>query len=175
MFAGLDVNDFGYRVLFLLHILFVVVGFGSSFAYPALASRARRLPPAEGHAIGHATLGISKGVTTYPIWAAGLVGIILVGVSNEWKFSQAWVSIAFVLFFAAVIFAWFVHMPNLRKMDALQEELLAGAPSGSGGPPPQVAELQARGKRAGMYSGLLHLAFLVLVIDMIWKPGSPVG
>ena len=84
-------------------------------------------------------------LTTYPIWAAGLFGIILVGVSDRWKFSQAWVSIAFVLFFAAVIFAWFVHVPNLKKMDELQEELLAmdGAPP-AGGPPPQVAELQAR-------------------------------
>jgi hypothetical protein len=168
--AKLLQEDFGYRFLYLLHILFIVVGFGTSFAYPALASRARKLPPAEGHAIGHSTLEISKGLTTYPIWAAGAVGIILVGVSEQWKFSQAWVSIAFVLFFAAVLFAWFVHVPNLKKMDALQEELLAAAPTPGAGPPPQVAELQARGKRAGMNGGLLHLAFLLLVIDMIWKP-----
>ena len=169
--AKLLQEDFGYRFLYLLHIVFIVVGFGTSFAYPALARRARQLPPAEGHAIFHASLQMSRGLTTYPIWAAGLVGIILVGVSEQWKFSQAWISIAFVLFFAAVLFAWFVHTPNLKKMDELQEALLAGAPpSGQGGPPPQVAELEARGKRAGMTGGLLHLAFLLLVIDMIWKP-----
>jgi HAMP domain-containing protein len=172
VFAGLQTVDFGYRVLYLLHILLIIVGFGTSFAYPALASRARQLPPAEGHAIGHASLAISKGLTTYPIWAAGAVGIILVAVSESWEFSQAWVSIAFVLFFGAVLFAWFVHMPNLRKLDALQEEVLAGPPS-QGAPPPQIAEIQERGKRAGMYGGLLHLAFLLLVIDMIWKPGFP--
>jgi MFS family permease len=175
VFAGLDVNDFGYRILLLLHLLLVIVGFGSSFAYPALAARARKLTPSEGHAIGHATLDISRGVTTYPIWAAGLVGIVLVGVSNEWKFSQSWVSIAFVLFLAAVLFAWFVHVPNLKKIDALQEELLTAAPPAAGGPPPQVAEVEQRAKRAGMYGGLLHLVFLLLVIDMIWKPGSPIG
>jgi hypothetical protein len=169
VFAALVKGDFGYDVLYLLHILLIVVGFGTSFAYPALAARARQLPPAEGHAIGHASLGISKGLTTYPIWAAGAVGIVLVAVSEGWKFSQAWVSIAFVLFFASALFAWFVHMPNLKRLDALQEELLAGPPS-QGSPPPQVAEIQARGKRAGMYGGLLHLAFLLLVIDMIWKP-----
>lgn len=174
MFAGLLPDTFGYRILFLLHLVLVVVGFGTSFAYPALAARARKLPPAEGHAIGHAMLEISKPLTTYPIWAAGAVGIILVGVSEQWKFSQAWVSISFVLFFGAVIFAWFVHMPNLKKMDGLQEELLAmEGPPPAGGPPPQVTELQARGKRAGMYGGLLHLVFLLLVIDMIWKPGYP--
>jgi hypothetical protein len=169
VFAGLQVDDFGYRVLLLLHILLVIVGFGTSFAYPALAARARKLSPVEGHAIGHASLEISPGVTTYPIWAAGAIGIILVAVSEGWEFSQAWISIAFVLFFASVLFAWFVHVPNLKRLDALQEELLAGPPA-QGSPPPQVAEIQARGKRAGMYGGLLHLAFLLLVIDMIWKP-----
>jgi hypothetical protein len=168
--AKLFADDFGYRLLLLLHLLFVIVGFGTSFAYPALASRARKLPPAEAHAIGHATLQIARPLTTYSIWLAGLFGIVLVGASEQWKFSQAWVSIAFVLFFAAAIFSWFVHVPTLQKMDALQEELLAGPPPTAGGPPPQVAELQARGKRAGMYGGLLHLAFLLLVIDMIWKP-----
>lgn len=171
MFAGLFQEDFGYRFLLLLHLVLVIVGFGSSFVYPALASRARKLAPAEGYAINHAALGLSKGLTTYPIWAGGATGIILVGVSEQWEFSQAWVSIAFVLFFAAALFAWFVHTPNLNKMDALQAELVAGGASpGQGGPPPQVVELQARGKRAGMYGGLLHLAFVLLVIDMIWKP-----
>jgi uncharacterized membrane protein len=170
-FAGLFQDDFGYRVLYLLHILLIVVGFGTSFAYPALARRARQLPPAEGHAISHASLAISSGLTTYPIWAAGAVGIVLVAVGEGWEFSQTWVSIAFVLFFFGVLFAFFVHSPNLKRMDALQEELLAGPASTAGGPPPQVAELQERGKRAGMYGGILHLVFLLLVIDMIWKPG----
>jgi hypothetical protein len=171
VFAKLFEFDFGYRFLLLLHIVLVVVGFGSSFVYAALASRARKLPPVEGHAIGHASLEVSKGLTTYPIWAAGFVGVVLVGASEQWKFSQAWVSIALVIFIAAALFAWFVHTPNLKKMDELQEEMLAmDGPPPAGGPPPQVAELQARGKKAGMFGGLLHLAFLILVIDMIWKP-----
>ncbi len=172
MFAKLYDFDFGYRVLLLLHILLVIVGFGSTFVYASLASRARKLPPVEGHAIGHASLEVSKGLTTYPIWAAGFFGIVLVGVSEQWKFSQAWVSIAFVLFIIGVVVSYFVHTPNLKAIDALQERLIAGdvtAPS-AGGPPPEVGELQSRGKRAGMTGGVLHLIFLLLVIDMIWKP-----
>jgi hypothetical protein len=170
--AGLEVTSFGYKFLYLLHILFVIVGFGSTFVYPALASRARKLAPTEGHAIGHATLDVSHWLTTYPIWAAGVVGAVLVGVSEGWKFSQAWVSIAFVLFFFGVLFSAFVHSPNIKAMDALQEKLIAGdaAAPAAGGPPPEVAELQARGKRAGMTGGILHLVFLMLVIDMVWKP-----
>ena len=75
-----------------------------------------------------------------------------------------------VVFLAAALFAWFVHTPNLKKMDKLRRSSSKDGAPAAGGPPPQVAELQARGKRAGMNGGLLHLAFLLLVIDMIWKP-----
>jgi hypothetical protein len=170
--AKLAFDDFGYRFLFLLHITFVIVGFGSTFVYAAMASRARKLSPVEGHAIGHASIEVGKGITTIPIYLSALFGIILVAVSEQWKFSQAWVSIAFVLFIVGIVVSTFVHTPNLKAMDALQERLIAGdaAPSPSGGPPAEVAELQARGKRAGMTGGILHLLFLLMVIDMIWKP-----
>lgn len=169
--AELAANSFGYRFLFLLHILFIVVGFGTSFAYPALARKARALPPAEGHAIGRSILEINMMWTTVPIWLAGLVGIVMVAVGEGIDFDQTWVSIAFALFFFGVLFAWFVHGANLKKMDALRQRLLAGGPPSGGGPPPEVAELQQRGKRAAMYGGILHLVFLLLVIDMIWQPG----
>lgn len=173
MFAGLFRNDFGYQFLYLLHIVLVVVGFGSSFVYPALAARARKLAPAEGYAVNHAALSLSKILTTYPIWGAGLVGIVLVGVSEEWEFSQQWVSIAFILFIVGIGVASLVHSPNLKKMDVLQERLVSGAaaPPAAGGPPAEVGELEMRGKRAAMTGGILHLVFLLLVIDMIWKPG----
>jgi uncharacterized membrane protein len=165
-------GDFGYDLLYTLHILAIVIGFGTTFAYPVYARRARQLPPNEGYAITHTSIEVGKILTTYVIWAAGLFGIILVGVSDAWEFSQTWVSIAFVLFFFGVLFSWFVHSPNLKKMDELQARLVAGdaKPNPGGGPPPEVAELQARGKRAGMTGGILHLVFLLLVIDMIWKP-----
>jgi hypothetical protein len=175
LLADLAWNSFGYRFLYLLHILFVIVGFGSTFVYAALASRARKLSPVEGHAISHASLDVGKGLTTFPIYGAGLVGIILVLVGEGWKFSQTWISIAFLLFIIGIAVSAFVHTPNLKAMDALQEQLIAGqaAAPATGGPPPEVAELQARGKRAGMTGGILHLIFLLLVIDMIWKPGFP--
>jgi uncharacterized membrane protein len=175
MVVALFKGDFGYDLLYLLHILTIVVGFGTTFAYPAYARRARQLPPNEGYAIGHTSLEVSKVLTTYMIWAAGLFGIILVAVGDAWEFSQTWVSIAFVLFFFGVLFSWFVHTPNLKRMDALQAALVAGeaTPNPAGGPPAEVEELQQRGKRAGMYGGILHLVFLLLVIDMIWKPGWP--
>jgi hypothetical protein len=170
--ADLAFDSFGYRFLYLLHILFIVVGFGSTFVYPALARRARSLTPPEGHAISHASIEVSKGMTNYSIYGAGIVGVVLVSVSEGFKFSQTWITIAFVLFFLGVAISLGLHGPNLRAMDALQEKLLAGdAKPAGGGPPPEVAELEQRGKRAAMIGGILHLIFLLLVIDMIWKPG----
>jgi hypothetical protein len=61
-------------------------------------------------------------------------------------------------------------------MNALQNQLLAGPPPGAApasGPPPQVAELEARGKKAAMFGGILHLLLTLLLLDMVFKPGGP--
>jgi hypothetical protein len=166
-------GSFAYKFVFMLHILCIVVGFGTSFLYPVLASKARALPPNEGYAVNHTAFSVSKYLTTYPIYAAGVFGLTLVILSDKaYTFSQTWVSVAFVLFFIAVLFAGFVHVPNLKAMDELSGKLARGeATPSKEGPPKEVLELQERGPRAGMYGGLLHLLFLLLVIDMIWKPG----
>jgi uncharacterized membrane protein len=167
--AGLTSNTFGYRFFFLLHILCVIVGFGSSFVYPILGAQSRHRPASEAKALGDATLAAAKAVTTPVIYAAIFTGALLVGVSEEWKFSQAWVSIALVLAIISAVFAALVHVPNLRKMNELVGEMAsAGAPTG--GPPPQAAELHTRSAAAARNAGIMHLLFLLLVIDMIWKP-----
>jgi hypothetical protein len=170
--ARLFTDDLGYRILLLLHLIAVVVGFGSSFVWPALASRARKMEPAQAYAINSTGLAVSKGLTTYAIYAAGFFGLVLVLVGEPWEFSQTWISIALTLFIVGVGISIFLHAPNLKAMNALQESLVSGGGTPTqGGPPAEVAELQERGKRAGMYGGLLHLIFLLLMIDMIWKPG----
>lgn len=164
---------FLYKFVFLLHITLVVVGFGSSFVYGLLAVQARKLEPKESYAVNHAAFSISKYLTTYPIYAAMVCGIILVVLSDKlFTFSQTWVSLAFVLSLVAILVANLLLYPNTKAMDALQEKLASGqvTPGADGGPPKEVAELQERGGKQGMYSGILHLIFLLLMIDMIWKP-----
>ncbi|MBI2704653.1 MAG: hypothetical protein HYX32_05100 [Actinobacteria bacterium] len=170
-------TSFLYKLVFLLHLASVVVGFGSSFVYPVLGAKARGLGPSspkESYAIAHAGLETSKIITTPMIYAAGAFGIVLVFLSEgAFKFSQAWISIAFLLFIAAALIAALLHLPNLKAMDALQAKLAAGTvtPNPAGGPPAEVAELAERGSKAGAYGGLLHVLWLLLMIDMIWKPG----
>ena len=58
-------------------------------------------------------------------------------------------------------------------MDELEEQLVVGSvkAGADGGPPKEVAELGERSSKAAMYGGVLHVIWLLLMIDMIWKPG----
>jgi hypothetical protein len=157
-------DSFVYNLVLLLHLLTAVVGFGSSFVWPALAARARKMEPAQGYALTNLSLQLGKPLTTYPIYASGAFGLVLVILSaaddfGPYAFDQTWISLAFLLFIAAALVAAFLHYPNLKKMDALQARLVSGEAK--------------RGKQAAMYGGILHLLFLLLMIDMVWKPGSP--
>ncbi len=166
-------GSFPYQVVYLIHLVCIIIGFGSSFVYPMLAVRSRKLAPRESYAINHAVFEISPYLTSYPIYGAGAAGIVLIFLSDEvFSFSQTWISIALLVYVLAVLVALLLHGPNLKAMDELQAKLVE-APAGEPGsaPPPEVDELTERGQKAAMYGGLLHLFWLILMIDMIWKPG----
>jgi hypothetical protein len=168
---GYDLGIF--KVVYLIHLAAVVIGFGSSFVYPVLAARSRNLPAREAYTVNHLALEISPFLTSYPIYVAGGAGLLLVVIGNPiTSFSQTWISIAMLVYVLALLVAIFLHGPNLKAMDALQAELLDAPPGEPGAaPPPEVAELEERGQKAAMYGGVLHVAWFILMIDMIWKPG----
>jgi hypothetical protein len=174
-FADLATDTFGWKLLFLLHLLCVTVGFGSTFVYPLLGKIASERTAAEGTVLTDAALYAAKRVTTPVIYAAGFFGLVL-AIVGPYDMGKAWIAIAIVLFAAAVVFAGFVHVPNLVAMNKLSHQLSDAGPPPAGvapsGPPPQVAQIEARGKRAAMNGGILHLVFLLLMLDMIWKPGA---
>jgi hypothetical protein len=164
-------DAFAYKLFLLLHLLCVIVGFGSTFVWSALMPQVERMEPSAGLDVSQRVYTLSKRLTSPFIWAAGLFGIILVVLSDKaWKFDQAWVSIAFVLFIIGVVLATFVLLPTNRKVIALQEQLVNASPAPGEGAPAGVAELKAANARVGMIGGILHLIFLLLMIDMIWKP-----
>jgi hypothetical protein len=175
---------FPYQLVFLLHLGCVVIGFGSSFVYPLLSARTRAMWSEDSkaaYAIDHAALQVSKVVTSPFIYAAAVFGLILAIMGSMdsatfyqgFKFSQGWISAAFVLFFAGLAVELGLHRPNLNAMDDLEEQLASGAvgAGADGGAPKQVAELEERRPRVAMYGGILHVLWLLLMIDMIWKPG----
>ena len=170
MFAELLPNDTGYRLLLLGHLLFVIVGFGSTFVWVFVGPFAQRNPGPVAVGLSDFAVNTGKIVSVYCIWLAGAFGLAL-GIAAEYM-DQLWLQLALPLYLIAIAFSFFVHVPNLLKMNALGHQLAAGPPpgAGGGGPPPQVLEMQARGKAAARNGGILHVLFFVVLILMIWKP-----
>ncbi len=170
MELALHRGDFFYDLVLWFHLLTAIVGFGSSFVWPFYAGQARTAGPAISLWNSRTSLRGSPYFTTYMIYAVGLTGILLIIVSDgAIEFSDAWISIAFLLYIVALVVSLGFHYPNLKAMLTLQEEL-ENAPPSAGGPPPQVAELAERGKKAGMYGGILHLLFVLILLDMVFRP-----
>jgi uncharacterized membrane protein len=167
-------GSFLYNVVYLLHLITVVVGFGSALAVSFLAARARDLDPAQGRALSTVAHQLGRSLTTGPVIATGLLGLLLVILSDEvYKFSQTWVSVAFLLYFAVVGVIVFLIAPNDKAMDALTTQLADGSVtvSKSGGQPKEAVELAERAKKAAAFTGIVHLLWMLLLIDMVWKPG----
>jgi hypothetical protein len=176
--ADLAPTDSGYRLLLLGHLLAVIVGFGSSFVWPFLGIEASKQRGAAAGTLSDFAMKYATLVTTYPIWAAGVFGGLLVATGPR-GLDETWVGMAMGLFIVMVLFAALVHVPNLKKMNTLGHELMnLGGPApgsqtaGASGPPPQAIEMEARGKAAARNGGILHLAFAVVLVLMVWQPGA---
>jgi hypothetical protein len=168
-------HDTPYKIVFLLHIFAVIVAFAPAFIWP-LIGRHRAL--GDTGAPGAATSGLATpeapaGVTS-PLVSrvlnplvhggalvlAGLFGIALIGMAGNdlFKFSQSWISIAFLLWFLmlAVLFAGLYPAERRLSDPDLSHDR-------------RIALVQ----RLSMLYGMLHLLLLLQLIDMIFKPGGP--
>jgi uncharacterized membrane protein len=168
-----------YKVVLVLHLVTVIVGFGGLavtgfFGAVAAARRGR-----EGAAVGEA---VDKGYkfAEWPIYAVPILGIVLVLMSEDvFTFGQLWISLSFVLYIVAIGLLHGVHLPTVRRINALLGELAgggteaAGGPEAGGGAPPQAAELDKLGAKAGAVGGVLNLIGVVVVFLMVFKPGFP--
>jgi uncharacterized membrane protein len=167
------IGSAAYKVVFMLHIISIIVGFGGVMLNGIYGAEAKKRKGPEGAAIGQANLAVSKiaekVIMSIPVW-----GIILVLLSDgSWKFSQPWVGAALVLFVAVYAFAFFVQLKNQERMTELATELAAGGPppAGASGPPPQVAEMEGLEKKLGMGGAFLSLMVVVMIYLMVFKPG----
>ncbi|MGH9226460.1 MAG: DUF2269 family protein [Acidimicrobiales bacterium] len=173
----MGVNSGFYKFILLLHIFTVIAGFGPTIIAPFFGMEAKARRGREGLAIAEATEKVIATRAELFIYAVPIFGILLVLVSDDsWKFSQTWISLSFLLYIAALAIVHTVHMPNLKAMNRAMAVLAEGPPPGAGaatgGPPPQVAELEERGRKAGMVGGLLNLMLIAVLVLMIWKPGA---
>lgn len=177
----MGLNSGVYKLLLVLHLLAVIVGFGPTVLAGVFGAKAKARRGPQGQAIAEATFEVVKDWAEKFIYAVPVLGILLVLASDDaWQFSDAWISFSFLLYFVGLGVVHGAHLPNLRRMNSLMAELSAGAPPAggpppgamAGGPPPQVAELEERGKRAAAIGGFLNVLLVIIVVLMVWKPGS---
>jgi hypothetical protein len=76
-----------------------------------------------------------------------------------------------LVYVTAIAISHAVLIPGHKKINALLLEMEQGGPP-AGGPPPQVAQLQAIGKRMAAAGATLNVFVVVFLVLMIWKPGS---
>ena len=141
------VNSTGYKVMLLIHILAVVIGFAPAWLTPVLM----RLTAAGDKA---AADGLETSILRFSlpgIAVAGLLGFGLAGMSDKYySMSQLWLSAAAVLWLILLAVIAFVARPAVKAFR-----------DGNEG---------ARGK-VMMSTGITHLILVVMIFLMIWKPG----
>ena len=154
-----------------------IIGIGGVFLLGLFGREAGARKGIQGQAIAETAYKVGH-VAEFFIYAIPIFGIALLFMSTTngnhvYWFDQTWVSLALLLYIGAIGFSHGVHLPNLRKMNALMAELNAGGPppAGAAGPPPQAVELEQRGKRAAMNGAILNVTVTIIVILMVWKPG----
>jgi uncharacterized membrane protein len=161
-----------YNIVKVLHILCAIVGFGAVTLNGLYGAQIRARGGTEAAAIGQAVYRVST-VGEYFIYAVFVLGLALVGLGhNLFDFGQTWVWLSIVLYLTGIGLSHGALRPRVRRMNALLVELAAAGP-GSGGPPPQAAELEALGKQVAVTEMALNLLLVVILVFMVFKPGGP--
>jgi hypothetical protein len=170
------VGSGAYHFVLVLHITAAIVGFGAVTLNAIYAQEIQKRQGPEGLAVFDANERVAN-IGEMFIYAVALFGIILVMMSDDYhSFGDTWVWLAILVYAAAITIVRGIHFPNLRRMRVLMGELVAMGPPPAGAPagarPPQVAELEERGKRAAIFGTLLNLMLVTIIFLMIYKPGG---
>jgi len=145
------VGSFGYKLFFLLHIFAVVVAFAPGFVNPILSARYKKEGTSIPGELGEKLYKDSQQIHGPALVLVAFFGLGMVGMSDKvYEFSQTWVSIALLLWFLMVGVVFGLLLPAEKKAAAGDE----------------VAE-----SRVAMFGGMMHVLFLLMLVDMIWKPG----
>ena len=165
----------GYDVVLMLHLLAVIVGFGTVMLNGIRGAEAKKRPGPGGLAIGESGHKVNS-IAEYFIYAVPVFGIGLVLMSDDnWTFGQTWVWLSLVLYVIGIAVSHAVLIPAEKRMNALAAELVAAGPppagAPAGGPPPQVIEMEGLEKKLAPAGAFLNVLVVVVVFLMVFKPG----
>jgi uncharacterized membrane protein len=158
-----------FTILVVLHIAGAIMGIGPSFALGVIGPMSGKADDATKLTLMRAMVAIdSRLVTPVALVTQPVTGALLIfdRKLNVDFFSgpHVWLIVAIVLYAIIIYTSYIVSRPRVRRMIALLE---AGEGHGA-----EFHGLEATSKMLGPIFGVLTT---VIVILMIWKPGSPCG
>jgi uncharacterized membrane protein len=112
-----------YGVVLAVHIMAVVVAFGTMFAYPAFIPWARKNHPDAMPVIHDVSGRIGRLVTSPAMVIVLLAGVYLASDADAW--SETWVSVPLVILLVIGGLGGMFFAPNERKLAALAKRDLA--------------------------------------------------
>ena len=152
-----------YNLVLVLHIAAAIIGFGGTFVSSFYGLEAKRRPGPEGAIIAATTATVTEKVPTMAVYSVPVLGILLILLSDDtWKFSQAWISLSFLLYIAIVVLTLVVYVPNQRHLVATRNRMGEGGPNSG---------LAAAERKAGTVGGILNLLWIAVLFLMVFKPG----
>jgi uncharacterized membrane protein len=141
-------NSTGYKIVLMIHVLAVIVGFAPLWLAPVLV----RLTAAGDKA---AADGLEVSILRFSlpgIGIAGILGFALAGMSEKaYKMSQAWLSISAVLWVVLLALLFTVARPAIKAF--------------------RDGDAAAR-SRIMIATGISHIILVVTLYFMIFKPGA---
>lgn len=158
---GVDSNL--YQLVLVLHILAAIIGFGGMFIAGFYGMEGGKRAGTEGLAVAETTMKVTSLVPTMAVYTVPVLGILLILLSDDlWQFSDAWISLSFLLYIAMIVIAVGFHVPNLKKMLELRR----------GEQGVQTTEVEQRAKKAAVLGGVLNVLWVATLFVMVFKPGT---
>jgi uncharacterized membrane protein len=162
-------NSSWFGVLISLHVAGAIIGLGPTFAFGILGAMGKKATPEGGLALLEATLALeNKLVNPILLTVQPATGALMIwnrGFNNDF-FSghRAWLMVGIIAYVVATIIALGIMDPTIHKMIVM-------ARGGEGGTP-AFGVLAARADRFGPILGILAV---IIIVTMVWKPGSGCG
>lgn len=153
-----------YDVVLWLHITFVVLAFGPTFAYPLFLATAERTDPRSLPVIGKAIVAWDR------IGQILLLGILIAGVYLAGRidqFSEFYVSWGFIAVIVIGAASGAYLTPKTKKMIEIVERDIAGA---GDGPVTLSSEFQALNKQVGMVGTIVGIFIILTIYVMTAQP-----
>ena len=144
----------GYKVMLVLHLLAVVVGFAPAWLTPLLVRLTANGDTAAADGLETSILRFSlPGIALAGLLGFGLAGMSKFGDAAEplYKMSQPWLSTAILLWLILLAVIAFVARPAIKAF--------------------RGGDAKARGMIM-MSTGITHLILVVMIVLMVWKPGA---